>query len=81
MPSPKQQEKGGNGGDATLYNYGKAICSFCQTDIKKMALVLYLNSLTVHEDSTGNKYVFSTSGEFYNKPEGGKTWNEAFKKE
>ncbi|WP_442478210.1 cytidine deaminase-like fold-containing protein [Vibrio quintilis] len=42
-------ESNNRGGKAILTIYGQDACSFCQSDLKKMALKLELDSLEVHQ--------------------------------
>ena len=52
--------QGHKGGTAVLSVEGQAVCRYCRSDVKKMALNLGLDKLTVYEHINGktNKYVF-----------------------
>ena len=71
-----QSRVAGNvGGNAILTVEGEPVCSYCRSDIKKMALVLKLDNLKVVENVSGKTYTFtSQTGDFYNVGDGGKRW-------
>jgi len=48
---------GNLGGDAILNIYGKDACTFCVSDVKRMALQLQLDSLTVNQPSGTVKFI------------------------
>ena len=63
---------GNRGGEAVLTLYGKDACSFCQSDIKKMALELGLEKLVVHQPS--GTVVFHGPDDFKPTKKGGLRW-------
>ena len=71
----QSQLAGNKGGYAVLRVGGAKICNYCRSDIKKMAMVLELNHLTVIEEVTGVTYEFDEeTNDFLNISEGGKRW-------
>ena len=50
--------KGHKGGTAVLTVEGQAVCRYCRSDVKKMALNLGLDKLTVYEHVNGKKYIY-----------------------
>lgn len=61
--------------DIILTVTGQPVCNYCRSDIKKMSIVLDLDSLTVNEVSTGKTYIFNkNAGDFMNVKDGGKRW-------
>ncbi|MBN2531152.1 MAG: hypothetical protein JXR76_32505 [Deltaproteobacteria bacterium] len=68
----EQSRRAGNkGGKGVLMVQGKPICPYCQSDIKKMALTLELDSLEIHHLDTGEVAVL-WGKDFINLPEGKK---------
>jgi YD repeat-containing protein len=63
---------GNLGGNATLTIYGKDACTFCVSDVKKMALQLKLDSLTVVQPSGTVK--FTNPIDFAPVKKGGLKW-------
>ena len=64
--------EGNVGGDAILNIYGKDACTFCVSDVKKMALQLKLDSLTINQSSGTVKFV--TPQDFAPVKRGGLKW-------
>ncbi|MEJ2046063.1 MAG: hypothetical protein P8X74_22925, partial [Reinekea sp.] len=63
---------GNRGGDAVLTIHGKDACSFCQSDLKKMATQLELQRLEVRQPS--NTVIFNGPDDFKPTKKGGLRW-------
>ena len=50
--------EGHMGGTAVLTVEGQEVCRYCRSDVKKMALNLGLDKLTVYEYVNGKKYIY-----------------------
>jgi hypothetical protein len=68
----KSHAAGNRGGSAVLTIHGKDACSFCRSDIKKMAQQLELQRLEVRQPSS--TVIFNSPDDFLSTKKGGLKW-------